>query len=117
VADAGVDSLRQILQMGSAMQGQGLGGLGAMGGLGALSGLNPNTPATTATQPPNPALLQSLFPNPSPQPDTRPPEERFQEQLRQLNDMGFYDPAKNVRALTMSGGNVEGAIEVLLSQL
>lgn len=33
------------------------------------------------------------------------------EQLRQLNEMGFYDPQENIRALTMTGGHVEGAIE------
>lgn len=48
-------------------------------------------------------------------PDTRPPEERYAEQLRQLNDMGFYDFDRNVAALRRSGGSVQGAIEHLLS--
>jgi ubiquilin len=47
--------------------------------------------------------------------DTRPPEERYAEQLRQLNDMGFYDFDRNVAALRRSGGSVQGAIEHLLS--
>lgn len=47
--------------------------------------------------------------------DTRPPEERYEEQLRQLNDMGFYDFDRNVAALRRSGGSVQGAIEHLLS--
>jgi ubiquilin len=47
--------------------------------------------------------------------DTRPPEERYAEQLRQLNDMGFFDFDRNVEALRRSGGSVQGAIEQLLS--
>lgn len=47
--------------------------------------------------------------------DDRPPEERYSEQLAQLNAMGFYEFDRNVRALRMSGGSVEGAVEVLLS--
>jgi ubiquilin len=48
-------------------------------------------------------------------PDNRPPEERYAEQLRQLNEMGFYDFDRNVAALRRSGGNVQGAIDHLLS--
>lgn len=47
--------------------------------------------------------------------DTRPPEEVFQTQLRQLNDMGFFDFDRNVTALRRSGGSVEGAIEMLFN--
>lgn len=47
--------------------------------------------------------------------DNRPPEERYAEQLRQLNDMGFYDFDRNVAALRRSGGSVQGAVEYLLS--
>ncbi|KAL2135516.1 hypothetical protein VTI74DRAFT_8247 [Chaetomium olivicolor] len=47
--------------------------------------------------------------------DNRPPEERYAEQLRQLNDMGFYDFDRNVTALRRSGGSVQGAVEYLLS--
>lgn len=47
--------------------------------------------------------------------DTRPPEERFASQLGQLNDMGFFDFDQNVAALRRSGGNVQGAVEYLLS--
>lgn len=51
----------------------------------------------------------------APQPqDSRPPEEQYSEQLRQLNDMGFYEFERNVRALRMAGGNVQGAVEFLL---
>ncbi|KAJ9616481.1 hypothetical protein H2200_000200 [Cladophialophora chaetospira] len=47
--------------------------------------------------------------------DSRPPEERYAQQLRQLNEMGFYDFDQNVQALRRTGGNVNGAIEYLLS--
>lgn len=46
--------------------------------------------------------------------DNRPPEERYAEQLRQLNEMGFYDFDQNVAALRRSGGNVQGAVNFLL---
>ncbi|KAL2023623.1 hypothetical protein VTK56DRAFT_1780 [Thermocarpiscus australiensis] len=64
-------------------------------------------------------LAQILGPAPAAAaapPDNRPPEERYAEQLRQLNDMGFFDFDKNVRALRRSGGSVQGAIEYLLSE-
>lgn len=48
-------------------------------------------------------------------PDNRPPEERYADQLRQLNDMGFFDFDRNVAALRRSGGSVQGAVEHLLS--
>lgn len=47
--------------------------------------------------------------------DNRPPEERYAEQLRQLNDMGFYEFERNIEALRRAGGSVQGAVEYLLS--
>jgi len=52
--------------------------------------------------------------SPPPPADNRPPEERYAEQLRQLNDMGFYDFDQNVAELRRAGGSVQGAIEQLL---
>ncbi|ORY15692.1 hypothetical protein BCR34DRAFT_477426 [Clohesyomyces aquaticus] len=46
--------------------------------------------------------------------DTRPPEVVYENQLRQLNEMGFFEFERNVSALRRSGGNVQGAIEFLL---
>lgn len=46
--------------------------------------------------------------------DSRPPEERFSSQLQSLQDMGFVDGQANLRALLISGGSVEGAINILL---
>lgn len=53
------------------------------------------------------------FGTPPPQ-DNRPPEEVYENQLRQLNEMGFYEFERNVTALRRSGGNVQAAIEFLL---
>ena len=47
--------------------------------------------------------------------DNRPPEDRYADQLRQLNEMGFHSFDQNVAALRRSGGDVQGAIEQLLS--
>lgn len=49
-------------------------------------------------------------------PDNRPPAERYELQLRQLNEMGFYNFEQNIQALTQSGGDVNGALEWLFSQ-
>ncbi|KAI2628091.1 ubiquitin-domain-containing protein [Hypomontagnella submonticulosa] len=59
--------------------------------------------------------IPSAAGSPAPPTDNRPPEERYAEQLRQLNEMGFYDFDRNVAALRRSGGSVQGAIEHLLS--
>lgn len=45
-----------------------------------------------------------------------PPEVRFAGQLATLNEMGFWDPEENIRALQLTGGNVNAAIERLLSK-
>lgn len=47
--------------------------------------------------------------------DSRPPEERFEVQLQQLQDMGFTNASQNVRALLATGGNVHSAIEYILN--
>ncbi|EER30004.1 Ubiquitin family protein [Coccidioides posadasii C735 delta SOWgp] len=47
--------------------------------------------------------------------DNRPPEERYAEQLRQLNEMGFYEFERNIEALRRTGGSVQGAVEYLLN--
>ncbi|RKF64258.1 Ubiquitin domain-containing protein DSK2 [Erysiphe neolycopersici] len=60
-------------------------------------------------------LGSGAAPNTSLPTDTRPPEEIYAEQLRQLNDMGFFDFDRNIAALRRSGGSVQGAIEQLLS--
>lgn len=49
--------------------------------------------------------------------DTRPPAERFATQIQQLKDMGFYDEASNIQALTATNGNVNMAVERLLNNM
>lgn len=44
------------------------------------------------------------------------PEIRFAAQLEQLQEMGFYDPDANIRALLACGGNVNLAVERLFQQ-
>ena len=73
----------------------GMGGMGAMGGMGGMG--------SPPTQPQQPQ-------------DSRPPEERYATQLEQLNEMGFVNPQANIRALLASAGNVQAAIEYILSQ-
>ncbi|KAF4467805.1 deubiquitination-protection dph1 [Fusarium albosuccineum] len=69
----------------------------------------------------NPEMMQQMMSmfggqgSPAAPPDNRPPEERYEDQLRQLNDMGFFDFDRNVAALRRSGGSVQGAVEYLLS--
>lgn len=87
------EQMRQAMQMIGQMGG-GEGGGNPFAGFGGAG-------AGGATSPPPPA-------------DTRPPEEVYADQLRALNDMGFFDFEANVRALRRSGGSVQGAVEQLL---
>lgn len=92
---------------------QAMGG-GGGSGLGNLLGGNPGAANPLAN-------LGSLFGGPgmggpAAPPDNRPPEERYATQLRQLNEMGFFDFNRNIQALQRSGGDVNGALEFLFSQ-
>ena len=85
--------------------------LGAMGGGEAGS---PGAPAQPGGF--NPFAMFGEGPSQPENPnDTRPPEERYEQQLRQLNDMGFYEFDRNVEALRRTGGSVQGAVEYLLT--
>lgn len=76
----------------------GLGGLGGIGGLGGLGGLGgaPGGPGAASSG------------------DSRPPEERFANELAQLQGMGFTNGPANLRALLLSGGSVEAAVTLLI---
>lgn len=76
-------------------------GAGAGGGAGAGAGGNPFA-----------ALLGGAGGNRASN-DSRPPEERFSEQLAQMQAMGLTDGSANLRALLISGGSVEGAMSIL----
>ena len=100
-----------------------LGGAGAGAGAGGGGGGAPaNSSEASGAASPSPlaGLMAGLPPlggSPAPAappPDTRPPQERFADQLRQLNDMGFYDFDRNIEALRRSGGSVQGAVNQLL---
>ena len=83
----------------------------AMGGAGGEAGGGVGSEANTnALQ-----NLMNTFGGIAPPADNRPPEERYATQLRQLNEMGFYEFDRNIQALTRSGGDVHGALEWLLS--
>ncbi|TPX33858.1 hypothetical protein SmJEL517_g03395 [Synchytrium microbalum] len=103
--------------------GMGAGGMGAPGARDA-TGTSPTAGAPGGMPPMNPALLQMLMggggmpfgaPATIPGQPQRPPEELYEVQLRQLVEMGFYSPPENIRALQMTGGNVDAAVEWLLS--
>ena len=115
-----------FLQNPALMQ-QMLGAMGGEGGTGAATATGAGAGAGAAA-PTNP--FAALFgpggmmggmggmgagPQQQPPQDTRPPEERYAEQLRQLNDMGFYEFERNVEALRRTGGSVQGAVEYLLT--
>jgi ubiquilin len=51
------------------------------------------------------------------QADNRPAEEKFKTQLEQLEAMGFTNKEVNIQALTQTGGNVDAAVERLLSMI
>ena len=118
------DMARNMMQNPQMMQQM----MGAMdGGTGANANPDANSPnANSAAQAGfNPfAALQGMGgfggaggfapPPPAPQ-DDRPPEDRYAEQLRQLNDMGFYEFERNIEALRRTGGSVQGAVEYLLT--
>merc|ERR1739848_272955 len=53
--------------------------------------------------------------NTAPGSNVQPPEERYASQLDALGDMGFVDRDQAVRALVRCNGNVNAAVELLLS--
>ncbi|KAF9073315.1 hypothetical protein BDP27DRAFT_1391088 [Rhodocollybia butyracea] len=113
-------------------------GAGAANPLGMFGAGTPGSPGAGAANPfgmlGNPAMMQQMqqmlaaggglggglgggmggFGAPAAPADSRPPEERFQVQLQQLNDMGFTNASQNIRALLATGGNVHSAIEYIL---
>jgi ubiquilin len=104
-------------QVDPAMLAQLLGGAGGAGGAGGQGGAAAN-PFGGGQYDLNALMEQSraMFGDAQQTPqDTRPPEERFANQLRQLNDMGFFEFERNIEALRRSGGSVQGAIEYLLT--
>lgn len=108
------DALTRNIMQNPAMLQQVLNSLGGGGGAG--PGAAGTTPDGAA--PFNPLALMGLGgpPQVPEQPrDTRPLEERYEDQLRQLNEMGFCEFERNIEALRRTGGSVQGAVEYLLT--
>jgi ubiquilin len=112
------------------MQLQRSGMIPSLPGLGAGGGFPPGIgfpSRASAAAPPVPSSIAGLdfsailgasaTPNPSSfvPPAATTPAARYASQLRQLADMGFHDEAANLRALTATNGNVNNAVERLLS--
>lgn len=84
------------------------------------AGINPSQPESFGMNPEMVRQVMQMMSGggaaaPAAPQDNRPPEERYADQLRQLNDMGFFDFDRNIAALRRSGGSVQGAVEYLLT--
>ena len=101
-------------------------GLGAnpFAGFGATPGATGTPAPGTGTTAPPPVDFSALFGGVPPfgaAPGTAPtvppadPATRFAPQLQQLQDMGFNDRERNIQALQQTGGNLNAAIDRLLS--
>lgn len=77
-------------------------------------GDTPNPMSNMTNNPMFRDMMQNMS-RPAAPADSRPPEERYESQLAQLQGMGFTDATKNIRALQASGGNVEAAVEYLFN--
>lgn len=114
---ASPDVLRQVAQMGTPMATMNNNDIINSSNVGA----RPESPITTATTPVTnwPTRMIPQFVSeirlPSSLITANAPEKRFQVQLQQLSEMGFWDPTKNMRALQVTGGDVNSAIEILCS--
>ena len=84
----------------------GMPGLGGMGGM-------------------DPAMMQAMMgggagagaagANPTAAADTRPPREKWANELQQIKEMGFNDEDAVLQILEQTGGNVQLALERLFS--
>ena len=105
--------LRMAAQMVRSGALQGMGGAGTgMGGMDTAM-MEAMMARSMGGAPFSPTLAGS-HPTMQPQPQQNP-EERFQTQLQQLQDMGFWDKKSNIQALLISNGSVSQAIEYLLA--
>lgn len=108
----------------------GMGGAGGMGGLGGAGGLPPNLAGMFGgagagagagfggAGGANAGLnLGAFMPPPAQVNPALPPEERYRDQLQQMSDMGFTNKDLNIQMLDQTGGNVQLAIERLLTFL
>lgn len=61
------------------------------------------------------SLSQGSAPAPAPTAPSASPEEQYRDQLEKLGEMGFVNKDLNIQALTQAMGNVDLAVEKLLS--
>jgi ubiquilin len=126
------NNLRSMLQIQNAMQNLGLGlGPGGFPGSDLESGIPGGVPPPNAGAPPGldfSTLLNQLQ-SASPRnygfsssvsagrgnAPSIPPEQRYRMQLQSLNDMGFDDNIANLAVLEQTHGNVNRAIDLLLT--
>jgi ubiquilin len=104
-------SMRTLQQAGiMPPMGGGLGAMGAFGGFPPHAGGAAGGGGLDFS-----ALLSGGNSNSSSSVPVQDPSERYAAQLQQLQDMGFSDRAANLRALQATSGNVNAAVERLLS--
>ncbi|KAG2389011.1 hypothetical protein C9374_014411 [Naegleria lovaniensis] len=87
---------------------------------GGTTNTSTTTGGNTFPQMPNPFLfgnpwMGGQMPTTTTTANTQPPRERFASQLSQLQEMGFFDEQSNIEALLATNGNVNAAVEYLLS--
>lgn len=106
-------NMQAMMQMEQAMNQLRGGGLGSV--LGGETAASPNMPGNGSTNAPDLNSLLGLLGAAGTAPPPENPESAYSTQLQQLKDMGFYDVQENIRALVAARGNVNEAIERLLS--
>lgn len=104
-------NLRAIMNAQQAMQNM---GFPMAPGFGGTTANTPTSTPSSSTGGGSNGLDFSSLLNPTTA-NTLSPEQRYQTQLSALNDMGFTDREANIRALTACHGNVNRAVERLLS--
>merc|ERR1712232_691136 len=108
------ETMRAMLNMQRAMGGTGtMPGAAAPGSTGNnmdFSNLLNQFQSTNLFQPTSANTTTNTTPN-----SNIPPEQRYRMQLQSLNDMGFDDNVSNIRVLEQTHGNVNRAIDILLS--
>ena len=116
------ESMRAMLNMQQAMQQmQQTGLLGPMAGMVPPQASTGSTTGQQQTPPSNPFAAFGGAANPFASlggTQTQPGvnlEQQFASQLEQLEAMGFTNKQQNLQALVLSGGNMEGAVDRLLS--
>ena len=103
--------------------GAGAGGMPAMGGMGGMPGMGGMGGMPGMMGGMDPAMMQAMMgggagagagaASTGAAADTRPPREKYAEQLTQIKEMGFNDEDAILQILEQTGGNVQLALERL----